>query len=1394
MDPGQVSAMFEYDVFLSYNSADKVAVEIIASRLREEAGFDLFLDRWNLIPGTPWQEGIEEALAQSKTVAVFVGPSGVSPWHNEEMRAALDQAVRTRDTGRVIPVLLPGAREEPVSRFLARRVRVDFRSGLDDDDAFRRLVAGIDGILPGPCHIPSGEESDPYPPAKSEGTLSPASQLPLPALREQALHMSASLAALESAIPGEPFSDEQLDLLAERCIHPNAERGQIVLLTGQPGSGKTLFLSLLCRKLQDQAFAVGVRPEYLTDHEAMSIRIEELLTQALALGPAVLLLDSLDKLAATGSRGILPWLRLLHRLKVQPNVVVVAACRPFEAHHTFPLNDQRWTHTVELGLPSVEWVSRRLEEHAGIKTEDLPSNLLTFLSVPLHLEVALQIAGRGGTFSDITTLQGLYGRLLERMSISREQQQKLSALAGAMVHERQVRLPRYALPEEVSIDTLGQTGLVELDAQSVWFRHQTLRDYLLAWQVAEGGRPLVDFLEEFGQGLAIRPVMWHLLHMLRGSTQRLIRELETLFFGTGRVRTHIKAGLLAILASWSDPSPQEAGFLVHLLRDAPDRAQWQEQFFEHNPHCTWFALLRERYLVLALEGTFGTVGRFQSARFLAKVATSYPAQVLEIAVPFLRRQNASEWSGMFVWIAKALEDVNLPIEAQTDYANLLAAVIERGFIQGGLQVALHCGQLAPIDPKRALRLYFDALNAAQAVADGISEGDHPGDHFQSVLPHLSEREPLTVLRESASFLETTFRSDWTEVQSHKWVIFDSPCEWLYGQPYSVMGPYYGPEVFLGWFQCELRVLAQSHPQQARHVIDYLCDSQWQTLQHVGFLAMLNTPEWYIDRLFRRAVLAIEKGRDGEQELLPRILRQAFTCFSNEQRDALIAGILSKESDDDLITYHLVYAPLSQIPVDVLPEDAQAKLKDMAKQFGPYDYRPVVHETGLLRGESPVPAEELRQLAPEELYDLLVANRNLQGGWNSSGTTLSGGTVELARVTTGVVLRALPQYQRMLLRLAEDPANATYFEVLLSAIKPSADNIDWLIELVEKLHRITPVPSSLPDALAKAVELLTAEQWSRLEPLCLDLTSGDPDTRRRMCPVLIQAAGRFWNDNLYTALEHLAQDRVISVRSSFLHCLPHLVEARGWQVSVNLFRLAFDPNQPDLAMPAARFLGYVPRLHFDDVRPLWEQMRYHSVDLIAHRAAILTAIYALRGLIPVEEIESLLLADYSPAQKQGAFGIICGWVREPDFCEKGLCVLGTVLAKGGDELVGQMRNAFRNFRPVDLARVKPFTRKVVADPRRGTIMHSVLDYLGRSAAVHPRLAFELLEQILELPDDESTWGLHNHARRSGSPWIILTPILDGIYPDLEERALDVFDRLVEMDWRGGDAYLRDVEKL
>jgi tetratricopeptide (TPR) repeat protein len=143
---------FKFHVFLSHNSLDKPAVEELAVRLKRE-GIEPWLDKWNLVPGDPWQPAIERALDDCAACAVVIGSGGFGVWQNEEMRAAIDRRVRTgRGQFRVIPVLLPGANRPERGKlptFLLATTWVEFRNSIEDPDAFHRLICGVQGKEPG---------------------------------------------------------------------------------------------------------------------------------------------------------------------------------------------------------------------------------------------------------------------------------------------------------------------------------------------------------------------------------------------------------------------------------------------------------------------------------------------------------------------------------------------------------------------------------------------------------------------------------------------------------------------------------------------------------------------------------------------------------------------------------------------------------------------------------------------------------------------------------------------------------------------------------------------------------------------------------------------------------------------------------------------------------------------------------------------------------------------------------------------------------------------------------------------------------------------------------------------------------------------------------------------
>jgi WD40 repeat protein len=149
---GSATKQEHYHAFLSHNGADKSLVEALANEL-ENRRISCWLDKWNLVAGDPWQPAIEKALVQCDTCVVFFGPHGLGPWHNEEMRMAIQRRVNSSERRfRVLPVILPGgqrAKESEVPGFLQGTTWVAFRLSIAEEDALHRLICGIKGIAPG---------------------------------------------------------------------------------------------------------------------------------------------------------------------------------------------------------------------------------------------------------------------------------------------------------------------------------------------------------------------------------------------------------------------------------------------------------------------------------------------------------------------------------------------------------------------------------------------------------------------------------------------------------------------------------------------------------------------------------------------------------------------------------------------------------------------------------------------------------------------------------------------------------------------------------------------------------------------------------------------------------------------------------------------------------------------------------------------------------------------------------------------------------------------------------------------------------------------------------------------------------------------------------------------
>lgn len=148
-----------YDVFLSHPHTHAGWVEQLAIRLADECKFQVWLDKWVLVPGKNFIPELSRGLEEASTCAVCVGKDTPRGWVEQEIQKALNRQA-ANDNFRVIPLLMPDAVEQSVSGFLELRTWVDFR--VNHDEAFHRLVCGIKGIAPGR-----------WPPPEQGASLSP---------------------------------------------------------------------------------------------------------------------------------------------------------------------------------------------------------------------------------------------------------------------------------------------------------------------------------------------------------------------------------------------------------------------------------------------------------------------------------------------------------------------------------------------------------------------------------------------------------------------------------------------------------------------------------------------------------------------------------------------------------------------------------------------------------------------------------------------------------------------------------------------------------------------------------------------------------------------------------------------------------------------------------------------------------------------------------------------------------------------------------------------------------------------------------------------------------------------------------------------------------------------
>src|SRR5271166_3095644 len=295
---GQDSNAEIFDVFLCHNSEDKPAVREISKKLAEK-NLKPFLDEADIRPADAWHSIIGKQIETVEAAAVFFGSHGVSQWQSREMIALLNQSDKRGCP--VIPVILTSDTKPVVVPWSLECLHwVDFRA--TDSQPLNRLIWGITGQKPmeladastsekpttmrgvANCRLIAGTgqqvvsgdaipKTRLYPPLAEEPDKEQAAQLEIlrrrvkeywvDGLLRHSLYnevlISLSKRQVDEFVDAPwKYTVEVSDAmssrpLADRDVNAIYDATGLLLILGEPGSGKTTTLLDLARTLLERA-------------------------------------------------------------------------------------------------------------------------------------------------------------------------------------------------------------------------------------------------------------------------------------------------------------------------------------------------------------------------------------------------------------------------------------------------------------------------------------------------------------------------------------------------------------------------------------------------------------------------------------------------------------------------------------------------------------------------------------------------------------------------------------------------------------------------------------------------------------------------------------------------------------------------------------------------------------------------------------------------------------------------------------------------------------------------------------------------------------------------------------------------------------------------------------
>jgi nucleoside phosphorylase len=623
-----------------------------------------------------------------------------------------------------------------------------------------------------------------------------------PILKQTLADTSKALLGWQRALNNNQWIDRPE--LSDLLIRIETEGSTTTIVLGSPGVGKSALMATLGHALIEQGYVVfAIKADLLCGEiknindlqNVLKLKVHpsDAVSTIAKKEPIVVLIDQLDaisELLDRKSQRLNLLLSLIQRLSGRENVHIVATCREFEFQYGSQFARLSEIEKITLTLPEWEKISSIIAQEKH-KPEDMSDPLRTLLRNPLNLNIFLEVASPGETF---TSSQMLLDRLWQKWvlehSNSEERIRLLENLANRMTDQEVLWLSHTVVDfEKATFDLLESAGILITNPESgrIGFRHQTFYDHTLARAFARDSRSLSELAIERQDGLFVRPILLRVLNYIRGtspaqydleirallsnaeanncvfrnviaqSANRLLSSMPLSFQPRGfklflalkliYVRHHIYSLLIEFVGSQQKPRLAEVDLLASLLKIETEGSK----------------------ILAAVTGSSGWIkGLSNRSEFLQWLKK--PAEQAVYCAPFLQQAASHEptvvWDllGKY-WLNDSSYDVlNIRVVlaiGQWTLANSqsIQKVIRRSDIDWNnvLTVAEAVAKTLPVSSAKLIRAHFDRL-----LENAIAEGNRPKPELSGTANDVDQylyrskydpRKPIANLLKSSSSID-----------------------------------------------------------------------------------------------------------------------------------------------------------------------------------------------------------------------------------------------------------------------------------------------------------------------------------------------------------------------------------------------------------------------------------------------------------------------------------------------------------------------------------------------------------------------------------------------------------------------------------------------------------------